>query len=574
MKPLKLSIVIPAYREEKNIYQTIEKIVKTHDRLDYSYEVIVVVDGSPDQTAKNARKFKSKNLRVFEYQPNKGKGFALRFGTEKAKGEIITFTDAGGDFDPAQFDRCVKLMDLFDADFVLGSKRHPASKVNYPKKRRMYSWIYQRVIKLFFGLNVTDTQAGLKFLKHKVAKDVVPRALVKQYAFDLEMLVIAHQLGYRRIFEAPIELDFNQVSTGINFKTIKRMIIDTLAIFYRARILNYYRKNGQTKNITAKKSAVRTSGKYVDKSYLIAGGAGFLGANIAKRILVGGGKVLVVDNLQTGNDRNLAELKKFRNFSFKKGDIRLPLKIRGKFDFVLNYACPASPPKYYLDPIKTLETSAIGTENLLKLALKNDARFFHTSTSEVYGDPLEHPQKEDYAGNVQPYGMRSCYDEGKRYAEALIYQARQQKGVNTGVVRIFNTYGPLMDPDDGRVVSTFIKQALAGEDITIQDSGRQTRSFCYVDDQIDAQLKFIHSNLEGPMNVGNPQEFTMLELAQKVIKLTNSKSKIVHIPAAISDPKKRKPDISLAKKELKWQPKVNLDEGIKKTIFWFKSIGY
>jgi len=249
MKPLKLSIVIPAYREEKNIYQTIEKIVKTHDRLDYSYEVIVVVDGSPDQTAKNARKFKSKNLRVFEYQPNKGKGFALRFGTEKAKGEIITFTDAGGDFDPAQFDRCVKLIDLFDADFVLGSKRHPASKVNYPKKRRMYSWIYQRVIKLFFGLNVTDTQAGLKFLKHKVAKDVVPRALVKQYAFDLEMLVIAHQLGYRRVFEAPVELDFNAVSSGIHFGTIRKMITDTLAVFYRARILNYYRRHNKRKKV-------------------------------------------------------------------------------------------------------------------------------------------------------------------------------------------------------------------------------------------------------------------------------------------------------------------------------------
>ncbi|MCX6810273.1 MAG: GDP-mannose 4,6-dehydratase [Candidatus Berkelbacteria bacterium] len=314
--------------------------------------------------------------------------------------------------------------------------------------------------------------------------------------------------------------------------------------------------------------------KYSNKNYLIAGGAGFLGANMAKRILENGGQVLVIDNLQTGNSRNLAELKKFKKFSFKKHDICQPLKFGGNFDFVLNYACPASPPKYYLDPIKTLETCSLGTENLLKFALSNDARFFHTSTSEVYGDPLEHPQKESYAGNVQSYSMRSCYDEGKRYAEALIYQARHQKGINTGIVRIFNTYGPLMDPDDGRVVSNFIKQALSGDDITIQGSGKQTRSFCFVDDQIDAQLKFIHSDLEGPINIGNPVEFTMLELAEKIIKLTDSKSKIVHIPPAISDPKMRKPDISLAKKQLNWTPKIVLDEGLKRTVDWFKSIEY
>lgn len=241
----KLSIIIPAYKEEKNIYRTIDKIVKVHDRLAYTYEVIVVVDGSPDATANEARKHKSKYVKVHDCHPNKGKGHALKYGTAWATGDIITFTDAGGDFDPRQFDKCVKLMEIFDADFVLGSKRHPASKVNYPRKRRIYSWIYQRMIRVLFGLNVTDTQAGLKFLRREVAKDVVPRALVKQYAFDLEMLVIAHQLGYRRIFEAPIELDFNSVSSGINFRTIKTMIIDTLAIFYRARILNYYRKQGQ-----------------------------------------------------------------------------------------------------------------------------------------------------------------------------------------------------------------------------------------------------------------------------------------------------------------------------------------
>lgn len=242
IKRPKLSIIIPAYREEKNIYKTIDKIVKVHDLLSYDYEVLVVVDGSPDRTAGRARSHKSKRVKVFEYFPNKGKGHALKYGTTRASGEIITFTDAGGDFDPRQFNRFVQLLEIFDADFVIGSKRHPASKVNYPLKRRIYSWIYHRMIRLFFGLNVTDTQAGLKFLKRRVAKDVVPRALVKQYAFDLEMLVIAHQLGYRRIFEAPIELNFNDVSSGIRFGTIRKMITDTLAVFYRARILNYYRK--------------------------------------------------------------------------------------------------------------------------------------------------------------------------------------------------------------------------------------------------------------------------------------------------------------------------------------------
>ncbi len=236
----KLSIIIPAYKEEKNIYKTIDEILKAHDVLDYGYEVIVVVDGSPDKTVEEARRHKSKKVHVYEYSPNHGKGYALKFGTQKAKGDIITFADAGGDFDPRQFDRCVKLMEAFDADFVIGSKRHPASKVNYPPKRRIYSWIYHKMIRVLFGLNVTDTQAGLKFLKKEVAKDVLPRVLVKQYAFDLEMLVVAWQLGYHRIFEAPVELKFNKNVTGINFKSIRKMITDTLAIFYRARILNYY----------------------------------------------------------------------------------------------------------------------------------------------------------------------------------------------------------------------------------------------------------------------------------------------------------------------------------------------
>ncbi|OQA04641.1 MAG: Undecaprenyl-phosphate mannosyltransferase [bacterium ADurb.Bin400] len=238
----KLSIVVPAYKEEKNIYKTIDEITKAHDAVGYDYEVIVVVDGSPDGTAREARKHTSNRVRVYEYNPNHGKGYALKYGTKKAKGDIITFTDAGGDFDPKQFDKCVKLLEIFDADFVIGSKRHPASRVDYPLKRRIYSWIYHKMIRILFGLNVTDTQAGLKFLKRRVAKDVIPRVLVKQYAFDLEMLVVAHQLGYRRIFEAPVDLKFNASGSGIRFKTIKRMIQDTLAVFYRAKILDYYRK--------------------------------------------------------------------------------------------------------------------------------------------------------------------------------------------------------------------------------------------------------------------------------------------------------------------------------------------
>jgi len=242
MKRPKLSIIIPAYKEEKNIYETVDEILKAHDILDYDYEIIVVVDGSPDRTAEEARRHRSKKVHVYEYKQNHGKGYALKYGTARAEGEIITFTDAGGDFDPKQFDKCVKLMEIFEADFVIGSKRHPASKVAYPLRRRIYSWLYHRMTKLVFGLNVTDTQAGLKFLKRRVAKDVLPRVLVKQYAFDLEMLVVAYQLGYRRIFEAPVEMQFNARNSGIKFDTILKALIDTLAIFYRAKILNYYRK--------------------------------------------------------------------------------------------------------------------------------------------------------------------------------------------------------------------------------------------------------------------------------------------------------------------------------------------
>lgn len=238
----KLSIVIPAYNEEKNIYATIDNIVRCHDGLCYNYEVIVVVDGATDKTEKEAKRHRSKQVRVFSYPKNHGKGYALKYGTGKAIGGIITFTDAGGDFHPAQFDKFIKVLEAFDADMVIGSKRHPASRVDYPRARRIYSWVYHKMIQTLFGINVTDTQTGLKVLKTSVAKKIVPRLLVKQYAFDLEMLVVANQLGYHRLFEAPVEMKFNTYSSGINRRTIFWMIVDTMAIFYRARILNYYRR--------------------------------------------------------------------------------------------------------------------------------------------------------------------------------------------------------------------------------------------------------------------------------------------------------------------------------------------
>jgi len=309
------------------------------------------------------------------------------------------------------------------------------------------------------------------------------------------------------------------------------------------------------------------------KNYLITGGAGFLGSNLALRLLREGNQVMAVDNLMTGLKENLGILREEENFEFINQDIVKPLKIDKKYDFVINLACPASPQKYYIDPIHTLMTSAVGTQNVLEFALKNQARFFHTSTSEIYGDPLEHPQREGYFGNVDPYCKRSCYDEGKRYAEALIYEYCHQKGLNTGLIRIFNTYGPMMDPLDGRVVTNFILQALRGENLTVQGDGRQTRSFCYVDDQVEGMLRMIHSNEEGPINIGNPEEYQVIDLARLIIELTGSKSKIVHTEAALSDPKKRRPDITLAKKKLSWQPKVPVREGLQKTIDWFRKSG-
>lgn len=311
------------------------------------------------------------------------------------------------------------------------------------------------------------------------------------------------------------------------------------------------------------------------RRYLISGGAGFIGSNLTAKLLEDkDNKVYGLDNFITGYKKNIKEFLLSPNYQFIEHDIINPIKLDEKFDYVLNLACPASPVGYRQHPIETLEVSSAGTKNMLEIAQKNDARFFHTSTSEVYGDPLEHPQKESYWGHVNSYGERSCYDEAKRYAEALIYYYKKDFGVNTGMIRIFNTYGPKMDPFDGRVVSNFIRQALKGEDLTIYGKGKQTRSFCYIADQIEAQLKMIHSDLEGPINIGNPNEFTIAKLAEKVIKLTNSKSKLYYSPLPKDDPGQRRPDISLAKEQLNWEPKIQLEEGLSKTIEWFKSIGY
>lgn len=310
------------------------------------------------------------------------------------------------------------------------------------------------------------------------------------------------------------------------------------------------------------------------KTYLISGGAGFIGSHLVEALLKRGERVVCYDNFLTGVKENIQPFLNNPNFKFVEWNICQPFKVGEQVDYVLNLACPASPIDYRKNPVETLEVSSVGVKNMLEVARENKARFFHTSTSEVYGDPLEHPQKETYWGRVNCYGERSCYDEGKRFAEALIYIYRKDFGVNTGIIRIFNTYGPQMKPFDGRVVSTFIRQALRDEDITIYGDGSQSRAFCYISDQIDAELKMIHSDEEGPINIGNPGEFTMLELAKKVISITDSKSKLVYSNLPKDDPTQRKPDITLAQQKLGWEPKIDLDEGLKKTIQWFREKGY
>jgi UDP-glucuronate decarboxylase len=303
---------------------------------------------------------------------------------------------------------------------------------------------------------------------------------------------------------------------------------------------------------------------------LITGGAGFLGSHLAERLLRGGNEVLVVDNFFTGTKQNLEHLLCNSNLEVMRHDITFPLYV--ETNQIYNLACPASPVHYQYDPVQTTKTSVHGAINMLGLAKRTRARILQASTSEVYGDPEVHPQQEDYWGKVNPIGIRSCYDEGKRCAETLFFDYKRQHNLDIKVVRIFNTYGPRMHPNDGRVVSNFIMQALQGKDITIYGDGKQTRSFCYVDDLIDVMVKMMNSEggFTGPVNIGNPCEFTMQELAEIVLKLTGSKSKIIHQILPSDDPKQRQPNIELAKSKLGWEPKVNLEDGLKETIQYFK----
>ncbi|KKR44461.1 MAG: NAD-dependent epimerase/dehydratase, dTDP-glucose 4,6-dehydratase [Candidatus Moranbacteria bacterium GW2011_GWC1_45_18] len=308
---------------------------------------------------------------------------------------------------------------------------------------------------------------------------------------------------------------------------------------------------------------------------LITGGAGFIGSHLCKHFLDNGHKVICVDDFSTGRKENIADFLTNQNFKFIERDIAKPLEPGEKIDQIFNFACPASPPRYQKDPIQTMKTSILGSLNMLELARKNNARIMQASTSEVYGDPKVHPQPESYWGNVNPIGVRSCYDEGKRAAETLFFDYQRKYGTDIRVVRIFNTYGPNMDPDDGRVVSNFITQALKNEDLTIYGDGMQTRSFQYIDDLVAGIIKMMDNekNFLGPVNLGNPDEFTVKELAEKILEmLPESKSKIVYQDLPQDDPKQRKPDISLAKKELTWEPKIRLEEGLKKTIDYFRTV--
>lgn len=308
------------------------------------------------------------------------------------------------------------------------------------------------------------------------------------------------------------------------------------------------------------------------KKILVTGGAGFLGSHLCDRLVAQGHHVLCVDNYFTGSKKNIEHLLDFKNFEIIRQDICIPLYV--EVDEIYNLACPASPYYYQWDPIQTMKTSVIGAFNMLGLAKRTKAKILQASTSECYGDPTVHPQPEEYWGNVNPIGIRSCYDEGKRAAETLFMDYHRKHGVDTRIMRIFNTYGPRMNQNDGRVVSNFIVQALRGEDITIYGDGSQTRSFCYMDDLLDGMMLLM--NYDGifpyPINMGNPGEFTMLELAQKIITMTKTTSKIVYQPLPQDDPKQRRPDITRAKTVLGWTPTIALDQGLEKTIDYFRKI--
>ena len=306
------------------------------------------------------------------------------------------------------------------------------------------------------------------------------------------------------------------------------------------------------------------------KKILVTGGAGFLGSHLCDRLVKQGHHVLAVDNYFTGSKENIEHLLDYKNFEIIRQDICIPLYV--EVDEIYNLACPASPYYYQLDPIQTMKTSVIGAFNMLGLAKRTGAKILQASTSECYGDPTVHPQPETYWGNVNPIGIRSCYDEGKRAAETLFMDYHRKHGVDTRIMRIFNTYGPRMNPNDGRVVSNFVVQALQGQDITIYGDGTQTRSFCYVDDLLDGMMALMNSDYHSPVNIGNPGEFTMLELAEKVIQLTGTTSNIVFQDLPQDDPKQRKPDIALAKELLDWEPFIKLDQGLINTINYFKLV--
>lgn len=306
------------------------------------------------------------------------------------------------------------------------------------------------------------------------------------------------------------------------------------------------------------------------KRVLVTGGAGFLGSHLCEKLLNEGCEVICVDNFYTGSKRNLLPLLSDPYFELMRHDVCFPIYV--EVDAIYNLACPASPVHYQLDPVQTIKTSVHGAINTLGLAKRLKCPIFQASTSEVYGDPLVHPQKENYWGHVNCRGLRACYDEGKRCAETLFFDYHRQHNVPIRIARIFNTYGPRMHPHDGRVVSNFIMQALQNEPITIYGEGKQTRSFCYVDDLIDGIEKLMAKDHLGPFNLGNPSEFTILELAEMVLSITGSKSKLIFCPLPSDDPQQRQPDISLAKKELDWEPKVSLEEGLRQTVEYFDNL--
>lgn len=306
------------------------------------------------------------------------------------------------------------------------------------------------------------------------------------------------------------------------------------------------------------------------KNALVTGGAGFIGIHLTQRLLDNGQNVFVIDNFCTGNKKNIEPFFGNKNFSFLEHDITKPLELEEKIAWVFNLASPASPKQYKRMPIETLLAGSLGVKNMLNFSLQKKAVFLQASTSEVYGNPLEHPQRETYFGNVNPVGERSCYDESKRFAEAITMAYSRKHKMQTRIVRIFNTFGPGMKEEDGRIISTFIPQALAGKPLTVFGTGKQTRSLCYVSDLVEGLVKAMESSYPLPINLGNPEEHTILEIAEKIISLTKSKSKIVFSALPSDDPEKRQPDISLAKKLLNWEPKVPFEKGLEKTIEWFQ----